>query len=128
MVDILVGPEKKLFRVHKTYLCRRIPYFDKMFNGAFKEAQGVAELPEDDPSTFDVLMEWTYSVNPRRLRDLFAIAGSDGVSRASWDVVAFYALAKKLCLPDLQDLIMNVLIKYHKRVNVGIVHPRKCLV
>ncbi|TVY44211.1 hypothetical protein LSUB1_G002339 [Lachnellula subtilissima] len=117
MVDILVGPKKKLFRVHKTYLCRRIPYFDKMFNGAFKEAGGVAELPEDDPAAFDLLMEWTYCPNPRRLRDLVPITDSDKVSRASWDVVAFYALATKLCLPDLQDIIMNSLIRYHKRCN-----------
>ncbi|TVY93346.1 hypothetical protein LAWI1_G002208 [Lachnellula willkommii] len=117
MVDILVGPDKKLFRVHKTFLCRRIPYFDKMFNGAFKEAGGVAELPEDDPAAFDLLMEWTYNSNPRRLRDLVPVIDSDMVSRPSWDVVAFYALAMKLCLPDLQDLIMIVLIRYDKRAH-----------
>jgi len=122
-VDIYVGPEKKLFRVHKSFLCRRIPYFDKMFNGAFKEAEGVAELPEDDPAAFDLLIEWAYNMNPRRMRDLVAITDSKGVSRASWDAVAFYSLAKKLCLPDLQDLIMNVLIKYHKRVNVRTIYP-----
>ena len=38
MVDLFVGPEKKLFRVHKSFLCNKIPYFDKMFNGGFKEA------------------------------------------------------------------------------------------
>lgn len=89
-----------------------------MFNGSFKEAEGKAELPEDDPATFDLLMEWTYSANPRRLRNLESVTGDDGVPRATWDVVAFYSLAKKLCLPDLQDLIMNHLLRYHKRVNV----------
>lgn len=27
MVDILVGPEKTLYRVHKDRLCARVPYF-----------------------------------------------------------------------------------------------------
>lgn len=126
MVDILVGPDKKLFRVHKSFLCRRIPYFDKMFNGAFKEAGGVAELPEDDPAAFDLLMEWAYNSNPRRLRDLVPITGSDTVSRPSWDVVAFYALAMKLCLPDLQDLIIIVLLRYHKRTNVRSPCQKEC--
>ncbi len=58
MVDIYVGPEEEPFRVHKQKLCRRIPYFDKMFNGQFKEAsENVGRLPEDDPAAFDVLME-----------------------------------------------------------------------
>ncbi|TVY30925.1 hypothetical protein LHYA1_G000752 [Lachnellula hyalina] len=38
MVDILVGPEQKAFRVHKHLLCTKVPYFHKMFNGGFKEA------------------------------------------------------------------------------------------
>jgi len=65
MVDILVGAEKKLFRLHKTFLCQRIDYFDKMFNGEFVEAAGIANLPEDDPAAFDLLVEWMFNSNPR---------------------------------------------------------------
>jgi hypothetical protein len=40
----------------------------------------------------------------------------------SWDAVGFYILAEKLCLPDLQDRIMDVLIefftKHPTRVNM----------
>jgi hypothetical protein len=62
MVDIYVGGEhfrepNKLFRAHKALLCSKIPYFDKMFNGGFKEAiENVANLPEDHPQSFDVLI------------------------------------------------------------------------
>jgi hypothetical protein len=118
MVDIFVGSEKKLFRLHKTFLCRKIDYFDKMFNGEFVEANGVANLPEDDPAAFDLLVEWMYNSNPRRIRGLVSDTDSDGISRPSWDAIGFYALAQRLCLHELQDLIMTALIKYHKKTDV----------
>ncbi|KAN0111070.1 hypothetical protein V8E51_007457 [Hyaloscypha variabilis] len=50
MVDIYVSPSKLVFRLHKSKLCARIPYFNKMFNGTFKEAtENTAYLPEDTP-------------------------------------------------------------------------------
>jgi hypothetical protein len=70
MVDIYVGPSK---------ICFRIPYFDKMFNGSFKEASNnTAFLPEDDPASFDLLADWANhpapTKSPRRIRDLVTIA------------------------------------------------------
>jgi len=58
MVDIYVGPKKKLFRLYKAKICSRIPYLSAMFNGEFKEASdNVAYLEEDDPASFDLLAE-----------------------------------------------------------------------
>ncbi len=115
MVDIYVGPEETLFRVHKKRLCDRIPFFEKMFKGGFKEASdNVARLPEDDPVAFDILVDWAYSPSPRIIRDLLNVTDKDGATVASWDPVAFYTLAEKYCLPELQDIIMDVMIKYHK--------------
>jgi hypothetical protein len=124
MVDIYVGPSKKHFRLYKAKLCSRIPYFDKMFNGNFKEASdNVAYLEEDDPASFDLLAEWanhpTTSNSSRRIRELTTVRHKDGNGKevASWDPVGFYSLAEKYCLPELQDMIMDALIQYHKEQN-----------
>ena len=53
IVDIHVGPQKKLFRIHRGILCDKVPYFQKMFSSGFVEGlEGKAFFPEDDPNTF----------------------------------------------------------------------------
>ncbi|KAF4628130.1 hypothetical protein G7Y89_g10020 [Cudoniella acicularis] len=117
MVNIYVGSEEFLFRVHKKILCARIPYFDKMFNSGFKEGtELMAKLPEEEPVTFDLLVEWVYQSFPYPIRKLEAVRNSEGDLTPSWDVIAFYALAGRMCLPNLQDLIMDACIRYHKSV------------
>lgn len=122
MVDIYVGPSKVLFRLYEAKICSRIPYFDKMFNSNFNEASSnTAYLAEDDPASFDLLADWanypTASKNPRRIRDLVAVKDANGEDVASWDPVGFYSLAEKYCLPELQDIIMDATIKFHKKMN-----------
>jgi hypothetical protein len=93
-----------------------------MFNGNFKEAsENTAYLPEDSPASFDLLADWanhpTEKKCPRRIRELETVTDADGQEVASWDAVGFYSLAEKYCLPELQDIIMDTLLKYHKRRN-----------
>ncbi|EMR87961.1 hypothetical protein BcDW1_3324 [Botrytis cinerea BcDW1] len=53
IVDIHVGPQTKLFRIHRGILCDKVPYFQKMFSSGFVEGlEGKAFFPEDDPNTF----------------------------------------------------------------------------
>jgi hypothetical protein len=116
MVDIYVGFEERHFRIHRQLLCDRIPYFEKMFNGHFKEAsEGIARFPEDDPAAFDSLIDMV--VYNRTIRGLTTIKTRDGLTGLAWDPVSFYSLAEKLCLPDVMDLIMDEIVKYHKRTN-----------
>jgi hypothetical protein len=63
MVDLFVGePDPKLYRVHKI-LCQKIPYFKKMFESNFKEVnENRAKFPEDTQESFDLLLEWVYTV------------------------------------------------------------------
>jgi hypothetical protein len=93
-----------------------------MFNGSFKEASSnAAYLSEDDPASFDLLADWANhpapTKSPRRIRDLLAVSNEEGQEVASWDPVGFYSLAEKYCLPELQDIIIDTLIKYHKKRN-----------
>jgi hypothetical protein len=93
-----------------------------MFNGNFKEAsENVAYLEEDDPASFDLLAEWanipTSSKSPGWIRELTTVRNKEGKDVASWDPVGFYSLAEKYCLPEVQDLIMDTVIQYHRERN-----------
>ncbi|TGO34766.1 hypothetical protein BHYA_0183g00180 [Botrytis hyacinthi] len=103
MVDLIVGPEEALFRVHKSFLCNKIPYFDRMFNGGFIEAkENSAKFPEDGPESFDILIEWVYSGYIR----FYEVGVSD--SPESWNFIRFYALAEKLGLTQLEDHALDL--------------------
>ncbi|PMD32303.1 hypothetical protein L207DRAFT_590597 [Hyaloscypha variabilis F] len=83
MVDIYVSPSKPLSRLYKSKLCARIPYFNKMFNGAFKEAtENTAYLLEDTTSSFDLLADWTNHPTttkcPRKIRDSETVTDENG--------------------------------------------------
>lgn len=135
MVEIFVGPDKKLFRVYKKVLCDKIDYFDKMFNRSFKEAnEGKVTLPEEKLKSFDLLLGWVYHGIIRPLT--FACKGTR--SRYSWCPIKFYSLAEKLCLPNLQDWIMSTLIEtddtentleagYHASLVYQVTHPNSPL-
>ncbi|KAF7931562.1 uncharacterized protein EAE98_004298 [Botrytis deweyae] len=98
MVDIYVGEEKILFRVYKDILCHEVKFFDRMFNGNFKEAkENTAILPEDDPEVFDMLMSWiTYD-------NVWSLMGQD--FRKKLDL---WVLADKFCVTSLQTHVMEI--------------------
>jgi hypothetical protein len=61
-VEILVGPTKKSFILAKALLCHRSPYFDRAFNGGFKEAvEQVLCLPEISIETFQLVVQYLYT-------------------------------------------------------------------
>ncbi|KAM0132366.1 hypothetical protein ACHAP3_006403 [Botrytis cinerea] len=62
MVDIHVGEDEDSghFKLHKSILCDKVPYFENMFNGNFIEGTtNSASLPEDDPEVFNMLVSPT---------------------------------------------------------------------
>lgn len=55
-VDLIVGTQRKEFRVSKKKLCDKVPYFAAMFN-SFSEATSLAgTFPEDNPRDFKILL------------------------------------------------------------------------
>ena len=107
MIDVLVGPTEKLFRVHKQIICQKIPFFYSMFNGAWKQpGQTSVTLPEDSPPEFGLLLGWIYQSSVRPL------TVEPGRIQCSYNEFKFYALADKYCLPELKNDIMDMLISY----------------
>ena len=108
IVDLYVGTgaNRKLFRVHKTLLCNRIPYFKKMFSGGFKEAtENTAEFPEDSPEAFDILQGWVYKDTLPKV-NISTVSGNG--YKEAWNIVDLYMLADKFCFFSLRDEIVNI--------------------
>ncbi|TVY38290.1 hypothetical protein LOCC1_G007942 [Lachnellula occidentalis] len=95
IVKLFVGNKRKEFTVHKKLLCDRADYFSKAFNGIFQEAQrGEMYLPEDDPDTVALLVDFLYRGTVPKAK---LIAGG------ARPLEKLYYLADKLCLPELMD-------------------------
>jgi hypothetical protein len=109
MVDLYVGSQKKHFWVHKSLLCKKIRYFEKMFTGGFKEcSEGIGTFPEDNPRSFDILIQWVYSGS---LPALTFAPNSDGNWMESFNVTDLYVLLDKICLPKLMDKLLDAVIE-----------------
>lgn len=60
-VDIYVGSESKHFHLPKDILCYYSTYFDRCFNGGFKEAKELKlTLPEDQVEYFQHLLDYMF--------------------------------------------------------------------
>ncbi len=116
MIDIHVGPKRKLFRLHKTLLCHDSTYFDNAFNGSFKESKEEdMYLPEDCAETFDLFVSWLYR------RDLGCIPKSLGTTEATNRIYRFrrlYVLADKLCINTLKNIALDYLQRLYLTANL----------
>jgi len=105
MVHLYIGKSRAHIHAHKTILCRRVKYFDTMFNGGFKEDEdNSVHFPEDDIESFDLLMEWIYT---DRLRPLSIVGNDEAEKTVSWDPIGLYILAHRFCLTKLSNRVMD---------------------
>ncbi len=64
--NILVGSEKRSFKVPEGRLTMHSPVFERMCSAPFREAkQRLIKLPEDDPSVFADFFDWMHSSKPQ---------------------------------------------------------------
>lgn len=111
IVDIYVGPDRVHFRVHQKLLCRDSPVFNAMFNSGFEEAtKKSAELPEDDPATFDSFLRWAYSNALSNIN----IEESKGNSGPMWDRIKLFCFAEKYCNDTLADCAIDSIMDAFK--------------
>ena len=62
IVRIYVGPEEKVFDLHKELLCSKSKFFRAAFEGSFREAgEEAMKLPEQNVETFQYFVHWLYS-------------------------------------------------------------------
>ncbi|KAI4133198.1 MAG: hypothetical protein LQ347_002264 [Umbilicaria vellea] len=73
MVDIYVGPERVHYHLPLKLLAHYSPFFDRAFNGSFKEGSTKRmDLLADDVPAFNILVRWLYTgqvESPKRIED-----------------------------------------------------------
>jgi hypothetical protein len=98
MVTLYVGPKRKKFIVHKKLICDSADYFDKAFNGRFKEGrEGIMHLPGDKPGAFSLFIDWLY-------RSTFPVGNS---SQYLNNLYYLWVFATKICHTKLADNAMD---------------------
>ncbi|KAH7319462.1 hypothetical protein BKA65DRAFT_599518 [Rhexocercosporidium sp. MPI-PUGE-AT-0058] len=60
LLSLLVGPERKLFQIHKEMLLQAAHYFTTIFNTSINN-NDTATFPTDDPTAFELLIQWCYT-------------------------------------------------------------------
>lgn len=90
-----------------------------MFSGTWKESStSLATFPDHSAESFDLLIDWVYSGTIRTL----TIKTDAGFTVNYWNPVRFYQLADKLCIPELQDKIIDFWRETDLTLNI-ISHP-----
>ncbi|KAI9878691.1 MAG: hypothetical protein M1830_010784 [Pleopsidium flavum] len=100
-VDIYVGANKVHFTLPKNLACHQCPFFQKAFDGHFKEAQeGRLEFPEEDPEYQECLR---------------SIPADDQLQTKSYFNVhiSLYVLAARFRMPKLQNETIAILAKLY---------------
>ncbi|KAI4122341.1 MAG: hypothetical protein LQ347_006536, partial [Umbilicaria vellea] len=99
-VDIYVGNKRKHFAVQKKLVCSRSTYFDKAFNGAFKEGhEGAIYLPDDSPDTVEAFIAWLY----RGTLQQGPLDSNTQAEKAVIHYVQLYLFAEKYGIESLQN-------------------------
>ncbi|KAG4424734.1 hypothetical protein IFR04_002082 [Cadophora malorum] len=121
IVTIHVGPKRKAFSLHKKLLCSRSAYFNKAFNGGFKETEGTIYLPEDDPTAFDALVVFIYQNSLPLFPSKQFPANIEGCDCYADVLERIIFFADKLCINELanksMDLMQDLEMEYSRLVN-----------
>jgi len=99
--DRVFGPS--VFKVHPQLLCKSLPYFDKAFNGSFKEAREKRiELTHESPVGFGYIMRWLYTGS--------VDCNPPNSSATLFTLCRLWVAADRYCAPWLQNQIADTII------------------
>lgn len=102
IVDIRVGPNTKVFSIHKQLLCEVSPYFEAALKGQFIEAEKQSiEFVEESVTMFEHFQLWLYSGNILAPHE----SAKDIGSSTLYDL---YAFGEMRHIPRLQNAVMDV--------------------
>ncbi|KAL8994457.1 MAG: hypothetical protein Q9169_005581 [Polycauliona sp. 2 TL-2023] len=93
----------------KNLLCEHCSSFSEASNGSFEESGGSMELLKDDVHAFDCLIQWCYGKDFRS--NLSPIGNIRLTTKRYVQLVRFYVLADKVCIPLLKNHVMNLLLE-----------------
>jgi hypothetical protein len=129
-VEVLVGPDKTKFLVHKDKLLQRSTFFKAACSERWQQSGSKAvELPEDIPDIFEIYIHCVYR-DEVDLGDLSQRIGEES-AEVNDDYVAFDRLIRTWCLADkLGDLVsanalMDYFVDYSDRIHL-VPAPKLC--
>jgi hypothetical protein len=95
---------KQRFHIHKGLICQKSDFFNKLFNGGFKEAvTQSATLPEEHPKVFGIFVSWLYR------DEIDKTITHDPLGPAI--LAELYFMAEKYVLPRLMDNTMDMIVE-----------------
>ncbi|MCJ1404985.1 hypothetical protein MMC11_008211, partial [Xylographa trunciseda] len=108
---LIVGPEKKTFKMHEGLLCSISPFFKAALEGDFKEAQEhTIELIDDDPEIMEYFQLWLYTQS--------ILDHEETVSDIEWGVLLeLYVLREIRLISTLQNQVIDLMIRKLAKAN-----------
>jgi hypothetical protein len=112
MVTLHVGQKRKKFTAHKKVICT-IDYFEKAFNGRFKEAEdGEMYMPEESPEVVGLFIVWLY-------RGIIPNGNSQKYLDSLYDLYIFGEKIRVIKLMDkIIDKIQDISLAYNKYIDI----------
>ena len=119
-IEVLVGPEKKLFAVHRDVICDRSPFFRAACSERWQQGSKAIELLDDDPEIFDTYLLCVY-------KDKINTGGSEE-NKCDADITDFdgnydrllrtYILADKLGDVVTTNMVIEEMIEYSAKAKL----------
>jgi hypothetical protein len=113
VADIIVGPEKTKFKLHKDVAAAHSPFFAAALNGKFVEGEtGQIILPDVEPKIFEHIVLWFYT---RRLEESSAFYKDD--KPTYFTLLDIYGLADQLCIEGLRNAVVDFMAELADQTN-----------
>jgi hypothetical protein len=113
LVTVKIGPEKKTYSVHASFLTYHSEYFRAALNGSWKEAEDrVVTLEDVEPDAFEVFVDWLYTQQiPAELKEqLDNFATTDAAAKLLFGA---YSLGDRVSTPAFCQMINNLTVDYY---------------
>lgn len=111
--EIVVGPEKTRYKIHKDIAAAHSPFFAAALNGQFLEVEtGQAILPHVQPKDFEHVLLWFYT---QRMEDS-NVFFKDG-KPTYFTLLDIYGLADQLCVEGLRNAVVDLMAELADQTN-----------
>src|SRR5450432_4081864 len=110
ILDVLVGPQMALFKVHKKLLCDKAPGFRALV-GRDPQSSAIKDVGMDERA-FEILVGWLYSgsVRPIVVVGRPGVVVKDVMMSELWDRVRLCCLAENYRASTLMDPVMSSIV------------------
>ena len=109
VVAIAIGPNKKVFRLHKDILCSESEYFCTAYNGLWKEAVEGVTLEDVEVEVFSIFVHWLYTQQMPTYEDnrKYDISEDFGFM-----LLKAYVFANRFLIADYERIVHNLFIDH----------------